>query len=104
MYRVSLSWKLATMVVMKGCPATAASTFLSFRTCSTCFSRITSVFLRIFNAKTLLLSRSFRFAIFASHTRANVPVPSVLMRSKSSLRSSFDECPTGFSFGSFATS
>ena len=30
-------------VVIKGWPATAASTFLSFRTCSTCFSLMTAI-------------------------------------------------------------
>jgi len=42
MYSESWSWKLATMVVMKGCPATAASTLRSLRTCSTCLRRITA--------------------------------------------------------------
>lgn len=41
MYSESWSWKLATIVVMKGCPATTASTLRSLRTCSTCLSRIT---------------------------------------------------------------
>lgn len=60
MYRESSSWKLATMVVMKGCPATVARMFRSLRTwnlrqimhgvlllmvgfitCSICFSLIT---------------------------------------------------------------
>lgn len=41
MYSESMDWKLATMVVIKGCPATLARTLRSFRTCSTCFKRIT---------------------------------------------------------------
>jgi hypothetical protein len=41
MYNESWSWKLDTRVVINGCPATAASTLRSFRTCSTCLRRIT---------------------------------------------------------------
>jgi hypothetical protein len=47
MYNESWSWKLETKVVMKGCPATAARTFRSLRTCSTCLRRITGRILAI---------------------------------------------------------
>ena len=43
MYSESMDWKLATIVVMKGCPATLARTLRSFRTCSTCLRRMTGV-------------------------------------------------------------
>lgn len=99
MYNESSSWKLATMVVMKGWPATAASTLRSFRTCSTCLSRITvtlssascmseevrlhisypsgnhipSTFRKILSANTLFSSSFWAFVSRTSHTRANVP-------------------------------
>ena len=41
MYRLSLSEKLVSMVVIKGWPATAESVVLSFLMCSTCFKRMT---------------------------------------------------------------
>lgn len=125
---------------MNGWPATAARTLRSFRTCSTCFRRMTaridqkfvspghidtcgapSVLRRILRAKTLSESSSFPVTRFASHTRANVPslgqqsqffwhfpyadcgripVPSVLTRSKSSRRKTFELWPTGFELGS----
>lgn len=43
MYSESMDWKLATIVVMKGCPATLARTLRSLRTCSTCLRRMTGV-------------------------------------------------------------
>ena len=36
-----MDWKLATMVVMNGWPATRARTLRSLRTCSTCLRRMT---------------------------------------------------------------
>lgn len=41
MYKDWSSENVVTNVVMKGCPATAASVLRSFRTCSTCLSFIT---------------------------------------------------------------
>jgi hypothetical protein len=53
MYNESWSWKLDTRVVMNGCPATAASTLRSFRTCSTCLRRITDTWPLAAAGKTL---------------------------------------------------
>jgi len=85
-------------VVMNGWPATDASTFLSFRTCSTCFNLMTvtqtaqfvcsfrdidmlhipSTFFRTFNANTLLHSSGLGFAGRTSQTRAKVPANSLI--------------------------
>lgn len=58
MYNESMDWKLATIVVMKGCPATLARTLRSFRTCSTCLRRMTVDALAA--AATLLVDKTHR--------------------------------------------
>ena len=95
------SEKDASICVMKGCPATAASTLRSLRTCSTCFSLTTSTFLSTFSAKTLLRSSGFCVCLnLHSHTLANVPVPNVCSSSKSENLRVFEENPAPFTSGS----
>lgn len=119
---------------MNGCPATAARTLRSLRTCSTCFNRITVVILAVreSNSKrsklTVDLSQDLerkdlvliailpisqpckpdaRECACIQHSatatlehQSIIPVPSVLINSKSSLRRYFDEWPTTFCCGS----
>ena len=87
---------------MNGWPATAARVSRSFWRCSTCLSLMTSTLRSILSAKTLSLSCGAGLESFESQTRAKVPVPRVLRRSKSEIRNWWEGAPNFLLRGSFA--